>query len=233
MAKNLLLIDNEDLTETINELDEHAKKKGIALNCYPLYIGLPDGNDVIDNENGKIDLKLVKQKFEENYGAIRFHMVASDFNLSDDIIDGTSIIKHFNNISNTSKAKKILYSSELEEIVQGYLNDHKKEKKSFDETWDKFKTLIKIDIIDFAKREEIEAKIIAYIEKVEDDSNDFIVENLLENGDLQFKELLEIYKGTNLSDIAAKITSNDYQASNFKKKLIELAISEMIELKDV
>lgn len=230
MAKNLLIIDNEDLTETIQVLNEQAKKKGIALNCYPLYIGLPDGNSVVDEE-GKINLKLIKEKFEKEYGTIRFHMVASDFKLNDELIDGTDIIKQFNNISNTLKAKKILYSSELEDIVQGYLNDHKKNKKTFDETWDKFKTLIKIAIIDFAKREEIEKKIIYNIQKVEDDNNDFILDNLLKNGDLEFKGLLEIYNGLSLNDIANRITNNDSQAIIFKKKLIELSIAELIELK--
>lgn len=231
MAKNLLLIDNEDLSETIYELKEEAKKKNIDLDCFPLYIGLPDGNDVVD-VNGKIDLKLVRKKFEDMYVSIKFHMVASDCKLNDELIDGTDIIKLFNNITNTAKSKKILYSSELEEIVQGYLNDHKKSTKSFDETWDKFKTLIKIHIIDFAKREEMEGKIISYIEKVVDDNDDFIIENLLANGDLEFKELLEIYKGQNLKNIAEKIKNNESQAKAFKRKLIEFAIAELIELKD-
>jgi hypothetical protein len=232
MAKNLLIIDNENLDETIEELHKQARKKSIALNCYPLYIGLPDGNDVVD-DNGKIDLKLVKKKFEENYGETRFHMVASDFALNDEIVDGIDIIKQFNNISNTLKAKKILYSSELEEIVQGYLNDHKKSKKNFDEAWDKFKTLIKIDIVDFAKREEVESKIISYIEKVVDDNNDFIIDNLLANGDLEFNGSMDIYRGYSLKEIADKIKDNDEQANAFKIKLIELAIAELIELKDV
>lgn len=231
MAKNLLIIDNEDLTETIQVLNEQARKKGIALNCYPLYIGLPDGNSVV-NEEGKINLKLIKEKFEKEFGTIRFHMVASDFKLNDELIDGTDIIKQFNNISNTLKAKKILYSSELEEIVEGYLNDHKKNVKTFDDTWDKFKTLIKIDIIDFAKREEIEEKIISNIQKIEDDNNDFILDNLLQNGDLEFKGFVEIYNGLRLRDIARKITNNDSQAIIFKKKLIELSIAELIELKN-
>jgi len=231
MAKNLLIIDNDEQSEAIIELKAQATKKGITLNCYPFYIGLPDGNDVI-NAAGKIDSTLVGEKFEKEYGSIRFHMVASDFKLNDDLIDGITIIKKFNNITNTAKAKKILYSSELEEIVQDYLNDHKSNKKSFNETWDKFKTLIKIDIVDFVKREEMEGKIISYIEKVEDDNNDFIVDNLLANGDLKFKALLEIYNDLNLNEIAEKITKNDSQSVNFKKKLIELAIAELIELKD-
>lgn len=231
MAKNLLLIDNEDLSETIYQLKEEAKKKSIDLDCFPLYIGLPDGNDVVDN-SGKIDLKLVRKKFEDMYGMIRFHMVASDFKLNDEFIDGTDIIKQFNNITNTAKSKKILYSSELEEIVQGYLNDHKKNKKTFDETWDKFKTLIKIHIVDFAKREEMEKKIISSIEKIVDDNNDFIIENLLANGDLEFKGLIEIYQGLTLKEITSKLLENDSQANRFKKKLIELAVSELIELQN-
>ncbi|RED25221.1 hypothetical protein BD847_1966 [Flavobacterium cutihirudinis] len=229
MSKNLLIIDNEDLTETISDIEKLSKPKGISINCFPLYVGLPDGNDVID-ENGEIDMKLVLNKFNAKYGTIRFHMVASDFKLNDKNIDGVEIIRQFNNINNTRKANKILYSSELIEIVQEYLDSYK-EKSDFDKSWTSFKTLIKLSIVDFSKREDIEKNIVNFIEKVSEQEDDFIVEYLLENKDLYFNPAIEIYNELSFNEIAEKISLNDPSSLNFKKKLIELAISHFGYLK--
>ena len=65
MAKRLLIIDNDDLTESIEKINSISKKKNLNIECYPLLIGLPDGNDVVD-ENGKISQELVLKKFQKN-----------------------------------------------------------------------------------------------------------------------------------------------------------------------
>lgn len=223
MSKNLLIIDNEDLTGTISEIEKLSRTKGISIECFPLYIGLPDGNDVI-NESGEIDIKLVKNKFNDKYGTIRFHMVASDFKLNDENIDGVEIIRQFNNITNTKKASKILYSSELIEIVQEYLDSYKK-KSDFDKSWNSFKTLIKLTILDFSKREDVEKNIVNFIEKISEQEDDFIIDQLLGNKDLRFNPSIEIYDGLSFNQIAEKISKNDPSSLTFKKKLIELAIS--------
>lgn len=231
MAKRLLIIDNDDLTESIEKINSISKKKNLNIECYPLLIGLPDGNDVVD-ENGKISQELVLKKFQEKYGTIRFHMIASDFKLNDENIDGVDIIRKFNNIRNTARASKILYSSELEEIVQKYLDDYKEEKKDFESSWASFKTLIKLNILDFIKREVIEENIINYIEKISEQEDDFILDELLDNSDLIFNPILEIYEGLTFAEIADKILANDSQSVKFKKKLIQLAISKIGYLKN-
>lgn len=231
MAKNLLIIDNEGLSETVREIKDLCTRKNFAVECYPFYIGLPEGNNVINNE-GKIDIELIKREFTNKYGSIRFHMVASDFVLNDEKIDGTNIINLFNNFPNTKKSKKILYSSEIDEIIESYLNKYKEGAADFENTWENFKTLIRIEIIDFVKRDAIEKKIADNIEKVEDDSDDFIMENLLANSDLKFKKLLEIYEGKTFSEIATLIKQEDSQSVNFKKKLIEYSIANLSELND-
>lgn len=231
MAKRILLIDNDDLTESIITLNDLARKKNIPIECYPLQVGLPDGNDVVDI-NGKIDFNLVLAKFNELYGNLRFHIMASDFKLNDDIIDGVEIIRRFNAIPNTIKTGKILYSSELEEIVQKYLDDYKNGTKNFQSSWTSFKTLIKLNILDFAKREVIEESILNYIQKISEQEDDFIVDELLANSDLEFNPSLEIYSDFKFKEIADKILTNDPSSLKFKKKLIQLSISHFGYLKN-
>ena len=123
MAKKLLIIDNEDLSETMSAIENLARNKGFAVKCYPLYVGLPDGNDVVD-ENGKIKIPLVYEKLHGLYGNTRFHLVASDFNLNDENgIDGIKVLNSLNSQVNTKNSKRILYSSQLIDIVEDYLKN--------------------------------------------------------------------------------------------------------------
>ena len=231
MIKRILLIDNEDLSETISEIEDLGKNQNIAIECYPLYIGLPDGNDVI-NSQGKIDVSLVRDKFLVQYSNLRFHMVASDFQLNDETIDGVKILNQFKSFPNTRKAKRILYSSELTEIIQGYLEDYKEGNKDFEASWKNFKALIQLDILDFLQRDEMEKPIVDNIRRVIENDEDFLIDELLGNGSLSFNSSIEIYEGLNFSEIAEKISSNDSQSLNFKKRLINLAVAHSAYLKD-
>lgn len=231
MAKKLLIIDNEDLTETKEQLEGLAKKEGFAIEVSTFHIGLPDGNSVV-NDQGIIDLNLVKEKFLKEFGFKKFQMVASDFRLGDDITDGMHIINFFNGLPNTKNAQKILYSSEIDEVIQQYLDDYKDERADYDETWKKFKILFKLKIVDFSKREDIEIKIVSYLKKNTDQADDFIIEFLLENGGLKFLPIFEIYEDLDLKSIAEKITSADSQSLKFKRKLIELGIAGLLKLDD-
>lgn len=223
MVKKLLLIDNEDQTETIKTINDLAKKKNFAIECHPFYIGLPAGGDVV-GEDGKIIIKKVKEKYEQEFGSTRFHLIAFDFNLNDNDVDGVEIIRQFNSMPKTMKVKKILFSFELTEIVQGYLDEYK-EKENYDKAWNSFKTLINLEILDFAKREDIEKKVVDYIQKIGDKEDDFIVDELLGNKDLLFNPVIEIYDGLNFEQIAEKILANDSLSMPFKRKLIQLAVS--------
>lgn len=230
MAKKLLLVDNEDLSATIAEIEKKARTKNISISCFPLYIGLPDGNEVI-NESGAIDINLVKEKLANDYGTTKFDFVACDFKLNDLSIDGVELIRQFNSIRNTQKSDKILYSSELSEIVQEYLDTYKKD-GNFDPAWQNFKTLINLDILDFARRENMEDVILNLISKTSEKEDDFITEELLSNPELFFKPLIEVYDGLTFGQIVERINNNDSQSLKFKKKLIQLAISHFAQLEN-
>jgi hypothetical protein len=230
MTKQLLIVDNDDQSEAIDKINSLVKDKQFKIECTQFNVGLPDGNDVV-GENGRIDMRLVKEKYERDFGARRFHLIAFDFKLNEpeDGIDGVALIKSFNGYPKTTKAKKILYSSELTEIVQGYLDDYKAN-SNYEKVWDKFKTLINLEILDFCKREDYEKKIVGYIEKIVEKEDDFILDKLRGNKDLLFNPSIEIYQGMNFDQIADKIESNDFDSPKFRKNLIELAIANLSHL---
>ncbi|RZK26649.1 MAG: hypothetical protein EOO43_02190 [Flavobacterium sp.] len=204
MIKQLLIIDNDDQSEAIDKINNLVKDKPFKINCVQFNVGLPDGNDVI-GENGHIDMKLVREKYEREFGARRFHLIAFDFQLHDGEggVDGVTLIKSFNGLGKTRKASKILYSSELTEIVEEYLNDYKNT-SNYEKAWGKFKTLINLEIVDFCKREDYEAKIVSIIEKISEQEDDFILEQLRGHKDLSFSPAIEIYEGLSLEEIADK-----------------------------
>ncbi|MDQ3192756.1 MAG: hypothetical protein M3Q58_14270 [Bacteroidota bacterium] len=232
MAKQLLIIDNDDQSDAIDKIKKIAKEKGVDINCLQFNVGLPDGNDVIDKD-GRIDMELVRDSFESLYGSRRFHAIAFDFRLNEPVggIDGIKLLEYFNTLEKTKKAKKILYSSELTEIVEEYLNNYKAT-SNYEEAWSKFRTLINIEILGFHKKEEYEEKIVQYIGKINDTEEDFIVEELRSNKDLSFNPSIEIYEGLTFDEIGDRIESGDSQSLKFKRKLIELAFAHLAFLKN-
>ncbi|RZL46414.1 MAG: hypothetical protein EOP00_15085 [Pedobacter sp.] len=225
MVKQLLIVDNDDQSEAIDRITSLVKTKPFKIECHQFLVGLPDGNDVI-GENGRIDMKLVREKFEKEFGARRFHLMAFDVKLNDpeDGVDGVELIRSFNGQPNATKTKKLLYSSELTEIVQGYLDDYKAS-SNYERAWEKFKTLINLEILDFCQREEYEKKIVYYIEKVLEKEDDYLLDKLRGNQDLTFSPAIEVFQGLNFGQIADKINTNDSEVPKFKKSLIELSVS--------
>lgn len=231
MAKKLLLIDNEDLTETIATIENLSKGKGFEIKCYPLYVGLPSGNDVVDEKTGRIKISLIHEKLKVLYGNTRFNLIASDFNLEDPEIDGIKVLSSLDSQINVKNAKRILYSSQLIDIVEDYLKIYKDD-DNFDGAWTKFKSLIRLNILDFLLRDDVEKNIVDKIEKIIEQEDDFILGELLNNPDLTFNPSIEIYEGLTFAEIADKILANDSQSVKFKKKLIQLAISNIGYLKN-
>jgi hypothetical protein len=228
MKYQVLIIDNEDQEEGIIKITDLVKSKSFTTECHQFKVGLPDGRKMID-ENGRIDMKLVNREFEKEFGSRRFHMILFDFNLNDPDVDGVSLIKTFNNRTSTKKAKKILYSAELEEVVQGYLDTYKNEGE-FENAWDKFKTLIKLEIIDFCKKEDYEAKAVEYMPKVDIVDNDYLIDELSSHSDLKFNDSVRNYSGRTLSEIALLIQEGDSGTNNFKKEIIHMAVSLLSDL---
>ncbi|MBW7941594.1 MAG: hypothetical protein H3C64_04165 [Candidatus Kuenenia stuttgartiensis] len=230
MVKQLLIIDNDDQSAAIERIHAAARTKPFTVNCTQFNVGLPDGNDVVD-ANGKIDMALVREKYEREFGSRKFHLIAFDFKLNDTTVDGVTLIKQFNSIGKTRKASKMLYSSELTEIVQEYLNEYR-DKSDYDSAWGKFKTLINLEILDFCKREDYESKAVQFLDKISENDNDIILGELRGSKDLFFNAAIEVYNGLTLDEIADKIEGGDPEVPKFKKKLIELAIANLSELKD-
>ncbi|WP_294670595.1 hypothetical protein [uncultured Fluviicola sp.] len=231
--KTLLIIDNDDQTEAIDKINSIAQRFNLGINCIQFNVGLPDGNDVV-NEQGRIDLNLVMEKFEREYSSRRFHMIAFDFKLNEpeeekNFVDGVSLIKRFNSLHRLKNSKKILYSSELNEIVETYLNDYR-DTSDFESAWGKFKTLINLEIVDFCKREDYEEKVVEHIKKVHDQGDDFLIEELKGNGDLKLNAAVDVYEGLTLNQIAKKIEEDDNLSESFKKKILALTIAHLSHL---
>jgi len=231
MEKKLLIIDNEDLTEIIEEIAEIAKKKNIKISCFPLYVGLPEGNDTVD-ENGRISTKLVHEKINREYGDIRFHLVASDFDFNEkDAFDGVKMLSLLDSIRNTRKSHRLLYSSLLNDIVQEYLDLYLKN-KDFDEVWKKFKILIKLNIIDFVVRDDVEKIIVDSIEKLFSNDNDLIIEELLGKPHLKFNKHLDFFENKTFEEIAQILCSDEALSEKFKKKLFEKSFAFLTDINE-
>jgi hypothetical protein len=229
-TKRILLIDNDDQSNSLEKIHKLARHKNIAVECDQFNVGLPDGNDVIIE--GRINLELIKQEYEKKFGNKTFHLVAFDFNLNDppgEGIDGVTLIQYFNQWGKVKNKRTLLYSAELTEIVGGYLK-HYQDTTDYEGTWRKFKTLIKSGILDFIIKDDYEKHVVDFIDKIHDTTEDFIVNELRGNNDLLFNPAIEPYSGLNFGEIADRVMGGDPQSTKFKRKLIELAIANFTTL---
>lgn len=229
-TKYCLLIDNEDQTTSIENIKREANLKRIEVECHQFNIGSPEREDLLTNN--EIDLEKVKKKFNEEFKNIAFDIIAFDWDLDDSKIDGIELIRQFNHLGIRKSSPKILYSGLLRERIQTYCDDYKKEKIDFNELWNKLNTLIKLNIVDFVKRDNYEKDIVNFLSKEEFNSDIFISKELQKFSHLSFQGLYEQFKGMTLGEIAEIIDTDKTRGINFKKEIIEMAISHMIELND-
>jgi hypothetical protein len=224
MNYTLLIIDNEDQSDAIEAIHEKVKDKNFTIECFQFNVGLPAGGNVINTASGKIKKSLIISEYNKKYGSRRFDMVAFDYNLEDENIFGIDVIKTFNGLPKTSRSKKIMYSAELTSVVQEQLEKYK-EGSPYDPVWNKFKTLIQIEIMDFCEREHYEDKIIDLISKTEPDKTMNLIIKLRASSDLSFNNTIHTYSDKNFGEIADLIEMNDPLSEKFLNEYYELSLA--------
>lgn len=229
MKKKVLIIDNEDQSEEIEQLIRDAGKKGIGLECEQFKVGSTEETGLLTN--GKIDLSKVIKAYKERYRGTTFNLVAFDWDLNDDNIDGIELLRCFTHNKIFRNTKKVLYSGLLEIKLSSMLDDFKDNKIKKDFILKRIKTLVNADIIGFVERENYDKFIISALEKM-DDSIDFILEDELSKfPDLQFKGAIghPSFRCKTYSEIIEIITNNDHLRNDLKRELIQHSMAYMTE----
>ena len=228
MNKNCLIIDNTDQSATIERLISKGGKRGIIIDCDQFNVGSAEDDALLSQ--GKIDIEKVVRKFRERYGEKAFHIVAIDWRLNDDDIDGVELIKNFTASHILKHIPKILYSGGLEQILTAKINEFKKSQNQSALLF-YIQTLIKNDFKDFVDRSEYEDDILKVLESM-GESMDIIIEDELKKfPKLKFQNsfINRKFNGKSFAQLSDDLGSDDKLRNDFKREIIQQVIAYLTE----
>ncbi|ERM81038.1 hypothetical protein P872_11680 [Rhodonellum psychrophilum GCM71 = DSM 17998] len=221
----LLYIDDNRIDSQIENLRKKLKRSGFDLD--ETFLNLNDENFKKRNENQKVilDLKKIKEYIIENYSQENFDIVASDYDYSDENVDGYQLLSWIKNQSKSQKyrlrfAQFCLYSAEQDKIVEK-LNSP-----------DQIKKLVKLKIDDFIDRNNLAEDLFSLFIKPKEkySYSKHLIDYLEKYPDLTFNSVYPKFKGKSLSEIAHEIDKDLPNGIDFQKNLVELTIAHLVDL---
>lgn len=225
MKKKILIIDNEPQTEEIEKMTRDAHNMGIELECDQYNVGSTEETDLLDK--GVLNIDKVIYEYKRRYKGKSYSLVACDWDLNDDNIDGIELLRQFKANNIWKHTPKMLYSGLLDEKLSEKLELYKSGKLSKDKLLSHIKLLINTDLRGFHKREDYDKHILAFL-KDEEETLDIVVEDLLlKFPDFCFKGAWEhrTFSGKTFKEVADILSSDENLCKKFKRELIEECIA--------
>lgn len=229
MTKRILIIDNEPQSEEIEKMIRDAHNSGIELECDQYNVGSTEETDLLDN--GLLNIEKVIQEYKKRYTGKSYSLIACDWDLNDDKIDGIELLRQFSANNIWKHTPKMLYSGLLDEKLNEKLESYKSGKLTKDRLRSHIKLLINSDLRGFHKREDYDKHIISFL-KDEEETLDLVVEDLLlKFPELKFKGAWEhhSFSGKTFEEVARIISSDEHLHKLFKRELIEECMAYLTE----
>ena len=229
MEKNVLIIDNENQSAEIEGIIRKGKNKGVTINCYQFNVGATFREDLL-NEFKSIDLNKVIDSFTTDFKGIPFNLIAFDWNLSDDKVNGVELIRQFQAKDIRKNTPKLLYSGVLKEQIASMLNEFKdgKQKETTIVSW--LNSLIRIPIVDFVDRPIYAETIVSLMEKSSDTLENRIEAELRKLSDFKFNGVFPYFTGKSFGEIADIIEKDNELGNIFKAELINQLVSYLTQI---
>ncbi len=231
VEKLCLIVDNENQEGSIEKIVRASKAKGITIKVIEFKVGNTEFTEVLD-ENGRINIDKVIKYYRVNYRKMHFDLIAFDWDLNDEAIDGIELIRQFRNSNFLKKTPVALYSGELQVSVKGYFDAYKNNQKSFNESWNKIKTLIDVPIMGFYDRSNYENKIVEAIQSFGQsvDIEHYFLKKLKENEKLIFNNINPKLEGRTFGQVAEIIEKNPTYGNNFITELVDQTIAYLLKM---
>ncbi|WP_299231639.1 hypothetical protein [uncultured Bacteroides sp.] len=226
ISKYLILIDEQSQSAVLQNIKATLRNDGVELvykEFNPInYQRRENGEILFDIESFKDDL-LALPYFNQ------LDSIVCDYNLIAGIIDGFQIVKIIKSINPNYKKQVILYSAQIENVIEDIINtgDFEKQKENL-------KSLINCNI-DFRKRDnDYEQELIKHIKKEKEfNFEDELVKWFFLRKEDTFNYLFPKYRGKKFEEIALCLQSNTLDSIEFKKDLIEQIISYLSSINDL
>ncbi|RGD24191.1 hypothetical protein DW646_16575 [Bacteroides sp. AM23-18] len=218
IQKHLILVDEQSQSAVLQNIKATLKNDGIELvfkEFNPInYQKRENGEILFDAESFKTDL-LRLPYFRQ------LDSIVCDYNLISGVIDGFQIIKIIKSINPNYKKQVILYSAQIENVIEDIIktDDFEKQKENL-------KSLIDCNI-DFRKRDnDYEQELVKHVKKEKEfNFEDELIKWFFLRRDDTFNHLFPKYAGRRFEEIATCLQSKTPDSIEFKKDLVEQIIS--------
>ncbi len=222
MKRHCLFVDDDSEFESVIErLPEIAKKsKGIEL-TYDFFVI----DEKYHDNNQDIDLEKIEQNFNVNIATQKYDLVACDYDLGDDKVFGTDLIKAFR--QKDRKFIAAIYSGNLSNIVTQILKDHNP--KDLKSTLTKVQGLVTSNITRFFEKDK------NLMEDITPLVFDIPAEKHIESVLLNYKNMslshgFGSFKDSPLSEIANHVRRETIEGKKFVEEILERGITHFIDL---
>nr|WP_321411883.1 hypothetical protein [uncultured Allomuricauda sp.] len=238
IKRSCLIIDNEDQTEEIEQLVRDAKHQGIDLDCRQFEVGNTAYTEVLSL--GNIDIDKVEKEVKKRYKNIVFDIIAFDYELDDEEINGVELLRNFNNKRLFRHTPKLVYSGVLDQVLKNIIEpnlgilkiDGQPDKAVIKQKGlAKIKSLIKYSVHEYLDRDDRDSIIIKFL-KDDIQSTELIVTQALRRyPDFVFEQnfVNEKFNGMSFGDVADILDNNDILGVEFKREIIQQVIAYLTE----
>lgn len=224
MEKVCLIIDDKDQQHAFNAQIRDVLK-GDGYNVTAVFINTTD--PIVLNEEQNIDFKKLSNYIKDKISQIHIDVVATDFDLSDDYINGLKVVEIIRNICNRKKTPIILYSGNLDKVIKSVIGDPVKDASIL--TAD-VRNLMLYHIYDFIDRTGYAESVNRLLKEKESSTKQILLKKLREYPDMKFMSCYSPFEGKTLGEIANEIEKASYHGQGFQSELIEQTVAYLIEI---
>ncbi|MBW3733499.1 hypothetical protein [Aeromonas dhakensis] len=218
----VLMLDDGTINEVVDAITRKLKRNGIGIS---VDIINPQEQKYKSSNNSEIDFDKIKKDIKDNYSHTKYDVVACDFSFSSSALNGFDLIQWIINEAKSSRyrfksAKFVCYSSEEDKFKEHIIQN------------DKLIKLIRLNIYDFYKRDNLSEGITSLIKKIDGTfSMSSHIKYLLDNSaGLNFNFIYPPFKNRKFAEIALEIENESHHGVAFQKYFSELTFAHIVEL---
>lgn len=225
MEKCVLIID--DIDQSVNIKSLRMQVRGYC-SLDAIAIKTTDV-DLRAEDSEHLDLEKLKNTIKE---AIRGKSIAwafTDFDLSEDNINGLTVVKILKELR--PKLKIVIYSGNLETVIRNVVGKPLAEANE-DDVVKAVTTLVNYEIVHYVKRDNYIDKAVELIKNDEEPTvKEFFIQQLRMYSEMEFRSCYPKLSGRTLGEIADMIeNSSDKRTDAWTQELVEQAIAYLVKI---
>lgn len=225
MKKTCIIIDDVNQEDIIKTQIEIPLKKEI-FSVEVIYVCATDP-DLLDDESN-LSLDKLRAKLTEIISDRSVDVVATDFDLSDDNINGKDVAELVHRIR--ANISIIMYSGDLPKVIKAVIGDHAT--MSSEELIEGITKFYKLNIVAYTKREGYPSQVIKQLKNKEAHTTSMLLGNLRKYPQYKFRSCYPAFMGKTFDEIAQAIEQNTPQGLSFQNAIFEQLIAYMIKVNE-